>query len=69
MNSYIPYVSLTDSVGEVEIRHQDAGGSQHAASHNEHHHEWLRRLDQTGVTLDDEDRERNESPREETQQR
>ena len=41
----LPYVGLADSVREVEIRHQDAGGSQHAATNNEHHHEWLGSFD------------------------
>ena len=41
----IPYVDMADSVSEVEIRHQDAGGSQHTACHNEHHHEGLGCLD------------------------
>ena len=41
----LPYVGLTDCIRKIKIGHQDAGGTQHAASHNEHHHEWLRSFD------------------------
>ena len=45
MYSNVPYVGVADSAGEVKIGHQDAGGTQHAASHNEHHHQRLGSLD------------------------
>ena len=64
-----PYVGVADCVREIKIRHQDAGRSQHAASHNEHHHQRLGSLDQTSVALDNEDGDCNERPREVTQQR
>ena len=41
----IPYVGLADTIREIKIGQQDAGGTQQATSYNEHHHEWLRGFD------------------------
>ena len=59
---------MADGVRKIEIGHQNTSGSQHAATHNEHHHEWLGGLDKTGVTLDNEDGDSNKCGRKITQQ-
>ena len=45
MSVNVPYVNMADSVREIEIGHQNTGGTQHATTHNEHHHEGLRCFD------------------------